>query len=158
VIRNTPSMNTHKRQGTTVVELAFVLPVFMLFLWGLIEFGHAYMVINSLNAAAKKAAREGSVDGVSTAVVEQKVRDYLESAIDISSLNVMVKSAGVFDDGGVNPQNIDYANLPPIELAEAEPRQLYIVRVELPYEDVSITPPYWIKGVTLKGQSVMRHE
>lgn len=146
------------RQGTTVVEMAFVLPVFFIFMWGLIEFGHAYMVINALNAAAKKAAREGSFDGVSTAVVEQKVREYLEPAFDISSLNVMVKSAGVFDEGGVDPQNIDYGNLPPIELNEAEPRQLYIVRVELPYESVSITPPYWIKGVTLKGQSVMRHE
>jgi Flp pilus assembly protein TadG len=32
------------RRGTTVVETALVLPVFLLFMLGLIELGHAQMV------------------------------------------------------------------------------------------------------------------
>ena len=54
--------NTHnqpKRRGTTLVEMAVVLPVFFLFIFALMEFSHAYMVVSMLNAACKRAARYG---------------------------------------------------------------------------------------------------
>ena len=50
---------SESRRGAAVVEMAMVLPVFLTFLFGLYEFGHAYMVINTLKAAANKAARSG---------------------------------------------------------------------------------------------------
>ncbi len=55
------------RRGTTVVETALVLPVFLLFVLGLIELGHAQMVKNVLRCACREAARMGSTEGHTTA-------------------------------------------------------------------------------------------
>ena len=144
--------------GSALVETAVVLPVFSLFLFTLFEVAHAYMVVNILNAAATKAAREGVAEGVTTATVSAKVLSVLSAAFDVSNASVYVKNAGVFDTPGVDPTAIDYATLPDIELSNADPRQLFVVRVEIPYDTIAIFPPKWITGVTLKGQSVMRHE
>lgn len=138
--------------------MAVVLPVFFTFMFALIEFSHAYFVINVLNAATKKAARIGIGDDVTTAQVEAKVRSLLSSAIKTDHVTVVVKNAGTFDSSNVNPKTINYSSLPAIELSDADPRQLFIVRASVPYEDVALIKPFWIKNVTLSGQSVMRHE
>jgi Flp pilus assembly protein TadG len=146
------------RKGTTIVEVAVVLPVFLLFIWALVEFGHAFMVVNMLNAAAKRAAREGIADDVTTAEVVARVREIVGTAIDTQQLTVHVKDASVFDQANPNVSQINYSTLPAIELDDAEPRQLFVVYVEVPYTAVAIMPPKWVTGVTLKGQSVQRHE
>jgi len=144
--------------GSTLVETAIILPVFFLFLFALFEVGHAYMVVNVLNAAATKAAREGIAEGVTTATVSARVLSTLSTAFDTSTVTVYVKDAGVFDTPGIDPTTIDYANLPSIQLINADPRQLFVVRVEVPYDTIAIFSPKWITGLTLKGQAVMRHE
>lgn len=147
-----------RRDGTTLVEMAVVLPVFFLFLFALMEFSHAYMIISMLNAATKRAARYGVADGVSTANVEAKVKAILGSAMKTTNVTVQVKNAGMFDASTVNASTINYSTLPSIELNGSKARQLFIVRAQVKYEDVALIPPFWIKGATLSGQSVMRHE
>lgn len=144
------------RSGATIVEMAVVVPVFAVFLAAIMEFGHAFLVVGTLNAAAKQAARYGAVDGISTAEVEARVNQVLSAAFDASQTTVYVKNAGVFDTGA--PENVDYTQLPNIELLNAERRQLYVVRVEVDYNDVALMPPFWAKDLKLFGQSVMRHE
>ena len=160
--RNRPDLEkrvgVRRVDGSTLVETAVVLPVFFLFLFTLFEVAHAYMVVNVLNAAATKAAREGVAEGVTTADVSARVLSVLSAAFDTSAATVYVKDAGVFDTAGVDPTTIDYANLPSIELSDADPRQLFVVRVEIPYDSIAILTPKWVTGVTLTGQSVMRHE
>ena len=53
--------------------------------------------------------------------------------------------------------------MPSIELNNAEPRQLFMVRARINYRDVAIVPniPYlgnFLDDVTLEGQAFMRHE
>lgn len=151
-------LSNSSREGAALVEFAVVVPVFAIFLAGIVEFGHLYMVMNSLNAAAKKAARVGVADGISTSDVEAEVLRILSAAIDTSHATVQIANAGVFDTQGMDPSSINYDDLPTIELSEAEPRQLFIVRVSVPYDDVAVMTPFWAKGLTLTGQSVMRHE
>ena len=146
------------RRGAAVVEMAIVLPVFLTFLFGLYEFGHAYMVINALKAAANNAARLGVVQGMTTAQVEARVREKLSGAFNTDNVTVYVKNATIFDSPEVDPTQINYDQLPDIALSEAEPRQLFIVRVEVPYDDVAVVIPGYINGLILSGQSVMRHE
>jgi hypothetical protein len=148
-----------KRRGAALVETAVTLPVFFLFCFALLEFGHAYMVVNSINAAATKAARLGIAEGVTTAQVQAKLEELLGASLDTTHATFYIKDASIFDsEGGVDPSSIDYATLPNLELDDAEPRQLFVVRAEVPYEDVALLPPFWITDVTLRGQSVMRHE
>lgn len=151
-------LRSESRRGATLVEMGVVLPVFFIFLFGLFEFGHAYMVVNILNAAAKRAAREGVADGVTTSDVQNRVLEILSSAIDTSDVTVQIKDASTFDSGSVDAGTVDYDSLPAIELNTAEPRQLFVVRIQVPYDSVAVFPPKWVEDITLTGQSVMRHE
>lgn len=147
------------RRGTTTVEAAFVLPVFFLFVFGVFQLGHAQMVSNMLKSAARNGARLGATEGVPSDQVVDRVRDILSSAIDPNQVTVMVKDGSLFDDGGAVPSGAgDYAALPDIELSDAGPRQLFIVRVSVPYNEVSVLPMGFLKNVVLSGQAVMRHE
>ena len=71
---------------------------------------------------------------------------------------VLIKDGSDFDTPGFDPTGLNYAALPNIEVEDADPKQLFIVRIEVPYNDVAILPPFWIKNITLSGQAVMRHE
>lgn len=147
------------RRGTTVVETAFVLPVYLVFVFGIIEFGHVQLVNTALRSATRIAARQGSTNGQTTADVQATVLRVLGSAIDTENVQVFVRDAGVLDEGGSLPdsgQGIEA--LPPLEISEAEPRQLFLVRARVAYNDVALLPMSLFGGVQLEGQSFIRHE
>ncbi len=152
------------RHGTTVVETALVLPVFLLFVLALIELGHAQMVKHVLRGACRQAARIGSTEGHSTADVRQRTLDVLASCVDTDMVEVYVKDASPFDAGGTPPETgAELEALSDIELSDAEPRQLFLVRAKIRYEDVAIVPNIpvlgaFLDGVVLEGQAFMRHE
>ncbi|QDT66117.1 TadE/TadG family type IV pilus assembly protein [Calycomorphotria hydatis] len=155
------------RNGATLVELAVVLPVFTIFLAGLMEINHAYMVSATLKAATQQAARLGVAEGVSTSQVEAKLLEVIGAAIDPQHVVVYIKDGSVFDNPGMDPTGVDYGALNNIDLTNASPRQLFIVRAEVDYSAVALLPPFFVKGtnesgestsVSLSGQSVMRHE
>jgi len=148
-----------KRSGTTIVEVAVILPVFFVFVFGIVEFGRLQMVNNLLKAACRTASRQGSTEGVSSEAVQARVNQIMAAAIDTSNLTVVVKNAGVYDDGGSLPTTpSDFTALPDIELSEAEPRQLFLVRASVAYNDIALCPFTILSGATLHGQSFMRHE
>ncbi len=147
-----------ERRGATLVELAIVLPVFFMLVFAFIEFGHVFMTIHVLNSAAKQAARLGIGDNSTTAAVKQKASAILSSSLDPSLVTVEVLDGSVFDDPNVDPKNVNYSQLSEIDLSQAEPRQLFIVRCTLPYNSIAILGPRWVKDLTIYGQSVMRHE
>ena len=57
-----------------------------------------------------------------------------------------------------NPAAIDYSMLSDLELSDAESRQLFVVHLQVEYNEVGIVGPYFLDGITLTGQSLMRHE
>ena len=115
-------------------------------------------MISTLKAVANKAAQYGVADGVTTADVNSKALEVIAAAIPTDDVTILIKDASVFDTPGVDPDNINYNTLPAIELSDAEPRQLFIVRIEVNYDDVALLPPFFVKNATLSGQSVSRHE
>lgn len=146
------------RGGAVLVEFALVSSLFAMFLAMIMELGHVYLIINALNASAKRAARYGVVEGVTTAEVLTKANTLVGSTFAPAEATISVLDGSVFDSEGYDADNFNYSELPDIELADVESRQLFVVRVSVPYEDVAIMPPFWMKGMTLSGQSVMRHE
>lgn len=142
--------------------MAFILPVFTIFMAGFMEINHAFMVMETLRSAAEQGARYGVADGVTTADVRQKVLQILAPAMKTSAVTVYVKDGSVFDQPNASGQGINYASLPDIEVSTASARQLYIVRAEVDYSTVSLLPPFFVKGANgparLSGQSVVRHE
>ncbi len=150
--------NRPDRQGTTIVEFAIVLPVFLVFVFALFEFGHALMVSNMLVAVAKQAAHQGSFSGTSTAEVESFAADKLNAFLIDSAVSVIVKDASAYESSSKNLSLANYEDLPDIELNAAESRQLFLVHIEVPYADVALLPPFWVRNITLRGDSVMRKE
>ena len=152
------------RQGSTVFETALVMPVYLLFIFVLLEFGHAMMVNNTIRSACRDGARIGTVEGTTTEMVQQRVEEVLASAVKPMHVQVFVKNANALDFG--NPPTSDKAieELPDLELTEAETRQLFVVRAKVPYQEVAILPvnfplvgPF-LQEVELTGQAFMRHE
>jgi hypothetical protein len=141
-----------------LVEFAVVVSVFAVFMAGIFEFGHAYLVIGSINAAARGSARLGAVEETTTAQVRQEALRILGSAFDQTKAVIRVKNAAVFEQSGVDPGSIDYAALPDVEVSDMKTGQLFIVQIEVDYADVALMPPFWAQDVTLRSQAVMRHE
>ncbi len=67
------------RKGQAVVEFALVLPVFMLMLFGAIEFGRAYYDLHLLTTSAREGARVGVLPGKLEADVQTSVSNFLQS-------------------------------------------------------------------------------
>ncbi len=146
------------RRGVTIVETAMIMPVFVLFLASMMEFGHFFLVKHMTNAAARKAANYGCAEGVTNAQVESKAKETIGAAYDSSKATVIVRDASVFDTPSVNPTTLNYDSLPAITLSSAETSQFFLVQIKVPYNNVALLPPFWLKNVTVTGRSVMRHE
>jgi len=50
-------------EGATVVEFALVVPVLLLILWGIVDFGNVYYQLGIVNEAAREGARVAGVGG-----------------------------------------------------------------------------------------------
>jgi Flp pilus assembly protein TadG len=146
------------RRGTVIAETAVALPVFFLMLFAFIEFGHVFMTIHNLNAAARRAARLGVSDGATTADVEANAQEIVSKAINVNNATIIVKDASIFDTANVDASAINYSQLSDIELSEADRRQLFLVRVSVNYADIGIMGPRWLGDLQIYGQAVMRRE
>lgn len=68
------------RGGQAVVEFALVLPLFVMLVFGALEFGRAYYCVHLLTNAAREGARTGSLPGKLESDVEASVDNFLNSA------------------------------------------------------------------------------
>lgn len=158
LLRTQRTNSTSSRNGATAVEVTLTLPIFGILLAGLMEFSHYYMVVHTLNAAARSGANYGSYAGVTNDQVIAKVNTVVQGAFASSKASVIVKDASTFDSSGVNPSTLNYSSLPSITLSQADTSDLFLVQVSVPYNDVALLPPWWIKNATVIGRAVMRHE
>ncbi len=74
-----------RRRGAALVEMAFVLPVFMMVTLGIVEFGRAMMVGQLVTNAAREGARLGIIDGNTNNDVIATVQNLLQQTANISS-------------------------------------------------------------------------
>jgi len=67
-------------RGNAVVEMAFVLPLFLAICFGITEFGRAWMTMNILTSAAREGVRLAVVTAPDVPAVEQRVREVCDAA------------------------------------------------------------------------------
>ena len=121
------------KDGQSIIEFALVLPILLLVLFGITEFGRAIMVTNVLHTAAREGARLAVVSAVSdSGSVKARVETILDAA------------------------NIDATEIK-IEYNAGE--KTVKVTVESDFEVLSggILDPF-IGIIPLKGMTVMRYE
>jgi Flp pilus assembly protein TadG len=133
------------RSGAALVEFAVVLPVFVLFILGIIEFGRAFMVGQLVTNAAREGARQAVLDGSTNSAVTSTINNFLLGAGNIPSSNITVT---------ITVSRAAAAN----QLASAISGDLCTIRVSVPFNQVSYLTPSFLSGKNLIGQSTMRHE
>ncbi|HUY36334.1 MAG TPA: TadE family protein [Pirellulales bacterium] len=126
------------RRGTAVVEFAVVIPLFLLFIVGMIELGRAIMVQQLVTNASREGGRIAGYDSTTqTSTITSAVNAYLTN-VNISGATTVV-----------SPD-------PPSGAADG---QQVSVTVSIPYANVSWVPsPFFLAGCTLQATSVMRRE
>ena len=86
--------------GAAIVEMAFVLPLFLLLTFGIFEFGRAWLTVNTMNHATREAVR---LAAVSTPLVAN------DSAV-VNKANTILGNAGLT---GATVTNTAPAGTPP---------------------------------------------
>lgn len=137
------------RKGAAMVEMALVLPVFMMVTMGIIEFGRALWVGNMVTNAAREATRTAILDGSTNQQVTQSAKEFLAATLSVAAADVNVGIAITPAVGNPNPGN---------EVGNANARDLISIEVSIPFNKVSLLPGKYLAGKQLIGRSAMRHE
>ncbi len=132
-----------------MVEMAVVLPIFIAVVFGIVEFGQAFMVLQLVNNAAREGGRIAIVNGSSNTEATQAVLDTLAESAKIDPTDVTVTITVTPESGNPDPGN---------EVANANKRDLCTVAVSVPFSAVALVSGEFLMSVPLKGQSSMRHE
>ncbi len=85
------------RAGTTTVEFAIIFPIFLIFLFGLIDIGRGFMVSHLLTDAARAGCRQAVLPSKSNSDVKATVNDLL-SKENFGSLTPTIKVNGAEAD------------------------------------------------------------
>lgn len=134
-VRNLPKV----RQGAHVVEMAFVLPVYFLFIFALIDFGRGMMVNSLLTNAAREGCRVGCLPGRSTDQIKSAVTSVLKGVTDATT-TVTVNGAA-------------------LDAQYAETRDLISVTVTAPVDKNTWMPGgNWMVKGTFSGTFAMPRE
>ena len=124
---------TNNNRGQALVEFALMLPVLMLLIIGMMEFGliiNQYMVVTE---AAREGARSAAVGNSNTTIIS--VTKIAASQIDTSELTVTISPA----DTRVRGNSVT-------------------VTVEKPVAITTLLSPFFPAGFTVEGISTMRVE
>jgi Flp pilus assembly protein TadG len=120
-------------KGQSIIEFALLLPILLLVLFGITEFGRAIMVKNVLHTAAREGARLAAVSSVGDSLdVKTRVVEVLDAA--------RIKNYQIFVTTDVTAKTVE-------------------VEVTTDFEVLSkgILDPF-MGTFTLRGKTVMRYE
>ena len=94
------------RSGTTTVEFAVVISIFLLFVLGLVEIGRGFMVSHLLTNAARVGCRQGILQNQSTASITSAV-DALLATQGVQGAMTTVQVNGITADASTARSNDD---------------------------------------------------
>ena len=137
-----------RRRGAAMVETALVLPIFFAVIFGIFEFGRAFMVAQLITNAAREGARTAIVGDSTNAAVTTQIKAFLLAAGKINGNDVTVTFTITPYPG--NPAASD--------VSSATSRDTVQVTIAVPFEKVSLLPPKFLKNKSLTGTASMRYE
>jgi Flp pilus assembly protein TadG len=83
-------------RGNAVIEFALILPLLLLIVFGITEFGRAWMTVNVMATATREGARLAVVTGPDVPAVEQRVTNILDAA-NITPTSITVEGPDPLD-------------------------------------------------------------
>ena len=83
-----------RQKAQAIVELAFVLPVLLLVIMGIIEFGRIFMAQQTITNAAREGARLGILPSSTVSDVQSTVNAFMDTAGLTGSPTITVANVG----------------------------------------------------------------
>ena len=128
-----------RRRGAAAVEFALVSPLLFTVAFGIIEFGRAFMVAETLNTAARNGCRTAVLTGMTNLNVTSAVNQNL-TGISGTTTTILVNGYSSDVSSAVTGDSIT-------------------VQISVPYTQVSMfASPTYLSATTLKANAVMRKE
>jgi Flp pilus assembly protein TadG len=135
--------NRRPGMGASAVEFAIVAPVFFMIVLGMVEMGRAFMVLEQLTEAARRACRVAVVDGTSSATIKQTAVDYL------TGVGIKGETASI----SINDQPLDT-----VEAMNTPSYTEITVVITVPVASCTWLPGGLFLSGNLSGQYTMRRE
>ena len=149
IIRTGFGKRKEGRSGAAAVEMALVLPIFMMVVMGIIEFGRAMMVSQLITNAARYGVRLAIVDGSTNAAVTTAIQTFLTQTTSVAATNVTVTITVTPAAGNPSASNL---------VENALPKDLCAVSISVPFSKVALTAGTYLKTTNLRGACTMPHE
>lgn len=135
-------LHRRQRRGTTAVEYAMVVPLFLLVVFALIEFSRFLWVQQALTNAAREGARRAVLATTLDAEeVDKVVRSYLRGTIsntaDEQKVRVLVT---------------------PTALSTVTTGDSISTTVVVDYIDISLLPPSFVGDIAIAGSATVERE
>lgn len=125
-----------RRAGAVTAEFAIIAPIFVIVVFGILEYGRMVMVQQIITNASREGARTAALDGATTAEVTDTVGTFLQ-------------------DGSISGANVTVSPDPPSSAVFGDP---VTVTITIPFADVSWLPlPAYLNN-TLSATTTMRRE
>jgi Flp pilus assembly protein TadG len=115
-MKRSRTSRSRRERGASAVEFAFVLPLLLLIVFGIIEFGRAYQVKVQLTGSVREGARELALGG-SAAEVQQAVIDAapgLNPPLTAANITMTPCPAGGADGNATVTISYDLSTLTPL--------------------------------------------
>jgi Flp pilus assembly protein TadG len=129
--------------------MAVTLPLFVLILLGIIEFGRGMMVGETLTTAARNGARRATLDGSTNADIEDSVRSFCSSTLHVApeaiAITITIDTAPGNDPAGNQLEN-------------AHRGDLCTVDIQVPFGEVALFTPKYLASQSLTASCAMEHE
>lgn len=130
-------------RGAAAAELAIVLPILLLAILGMLEFGRAFMIEQILTNAAREGARRAIIPSTSNSDVTTLVDNYLVDA----SLGAKSRQVVILNSSGDKIA----------DLRSVAPHSIVTIQVSVPHNEVGLIGAY-LGGTTLSARCSMRKE
>ncbi len=92
-----------QQHGQSLVEFALIMPIFVIILFGIIEWGRLWMTMNVLSGAAREGARVAAVTAPDQALVKNAVANVL-AAVNITGATTTISGPNAANEVTVTVQ------------------------------------------------------
>jgi Flp pilus assembly protein TadG len=147
------------QRGQAVIELALTLPLLLVVVFGIIDFGFMFQRYESVTNAAREGARLGVLADYTAAEAQNRALDYLRA----SGLNGTVRACGAAVARDSMCAQMTTSTVPVAGSTPAKNVDQVVVIVEYDHEYSFVGPIMNLFGsglgtIRLRSASVMRHE
>ena len=143
-------------RGAALVELAMVLPLLLVVIAGIVDFGFAFQRYEVITNAAREGARLGSLSGYNAAFVQERVRQYVKQALNLTdpTLDVVMPT---------NSVTVTYPNIT-LNLSGGGSVVAPAARIDAFYHHqfmllgpvMGLINKSWGSSISMKGTAIMR--